>query len=305
VYDDCADAGDEKITASTDNIYSVIEESPSPPNLLSPPVTSSSGSSESMGLLGEIVNEIENRNFDSIYITTLKRDKSKEKAGDTDDEPTYVNTSEMDESQEDAEQEHDEDKSTTSSGYLRPSAINTPVARVAPSAAAAMPTIPTTNLSSFKPSNTAPNIAAISFEGPMASEPKKMAGPTVYKPYHNTVNRQPGSVVAATKSKINNQNKSKIHVSTSANSITNSSSKRPTRTRTPSPKQATTPTATVSKPKVLAKPSISSSALAAKATPVTTPMNRSNSQSKILSAAARPKASTVTALQQKFEAAKK
>uniref|UniRef100_A0A7G3ACA6 Putative adam metalloprotease n=1 Tax=Lutzomyia longipalpis TaxID=7200 RepID=A0A7G3ACA6_LUTLO len=110
-----------------DNIYSVIEESPTPPKLPSPPkVGNISTSVESMGLLGEIVNEIENRNLDSIYSTSTIRKKRSE-----DDDQTYANTSQGADS-EDEYMNMKSNSSTTSSGYLRPTSINTPIARVAP-----------------------------------------------------------------------------------------------------------------------------------------------------------------------------
>lgn len=212
-YDDCeaseaplARISEDNSPNSPDNIYSVIDESPAPtPNqLLSPPHTSTSGSTESMGgLLSEIVNEIQHRNFDSIYIaSTLK--KKKKKADKSDDEPSYVNTSEFDEtSSEDeyADSKMKSNASTTSSGYLRPSAINTvtPIARVAPS----KPETNHVNLSSFKnykndKDSKPPDISAITFKGPVTSKkydevPKEVTqpkpAPVSYKPYHSTVNR--------------------------------------------------------------------------------------------------------------------
>lgn len=61
-------------TTPTDNIYDEIAESPSPPHL-------HSTSTESMGLLGEIVSEMENRNnSDALYIaSTLRKSKSPKK----------------------------------------------------------------------------------------------------------------------------------------------------------------------------------------------------------------------------------
>lgn len=70
-YDDCLNGSPLTQSSlnhpSNDNIYAVIEESP----VTSPETrtNTSSGSSESVGLLGEIVSEIQNRNFDSIYST--------------------------------------------------------------------------------------------------------------------------------------------------------------------------------------------------------------------------------------------
>lgn len=152
-YDDCN--AQETSPQSPDNIYSVIDEG-TPPNLLSPPLTSTSGSGsiESMGsisLLKEIVNEIECRNFDSIYIaSTLGRNKLK-------------NGSEKILNKETPDEQYsstnvDSNASTTSSGYMKPSAINTPIARVNPSKSfTKMPSSSNTSLSSFRSAVTTPN----------------------------------------------------------------------------------------------------------------------------------------------------
>ncbi|XP_047526248.1 disintegrin and metalloproteinase domain-containing protein 12 [Pieris napi] len=130
---------------SSDNIYAIIEESPekhaknfpavSHPIKTAPqeppvgyntpkPITSNSGSTESMGLLGEIVNEIQNRNFDSIYSTsTLARKKEKEKKNAQNRDSTYMNT---DYKTPESVYSNSGAKSTTSSGYLHPSAVNVP-----------------------------------------------------------------------------------------------------------------------------------------------------------------------------------
>lgn len=141
---------------SSDNIYAVIEESPEkhskplpgvPPPIKTIPqpppegyiapkvVPSNSGSTESMGLLGEIVNEIQNRNFESIYsASTLSRKKEKERKAkaaaekrENNRDSTYMNsehykTPESVYSNSGAKS----NVSTTSSGYLHPSAVNVP-----------------------------------------------------------------------------------------------------------------------------------------------------------------------------------
>lgn len=126
---------------STDNIYAVIEESPErhskplpgvppppvktlpqppPEGYIAPrPMPSNSGSTESMGLLGEIVNEIQNRNFDSIYSASTLKKKKKDKNENRDS--TYTNTDSV-YSNSGAKS----NVSTSSSGYLHPSAVNVP-----------------------------------------------------------------------------------------------------------------------------------------------------------------------------------
>ncbi|XP_008199895.2 disintegrin and metalloproteinase domain-containing protein 12 [Tribolium castaneum] len=126
-YDDCLNktAPLAKLTEelSSDNIYAVIEESPvTPPE--DKPKTSSS-SNESMGLLGEIVSEIQNRNFDSIYSTsTLARKKKQEEEAKikSPESDTYVNTP-----YKTPESVYSNMTSSTSSGYILPSAVNPPI----------------------------------------------------------------------------------------------------------------------------------------------------------------------------------
>lgn len=126
-YDDC-EAIEKPISLSKitedhscDNIYSVIDEYQRPTSNKLLTTKGNSGSGGSGGLLGEIVNEIENRNLDSIY--SANRKKSPEPIATT---TTYANTT------EDDYLNMKSNVSTTSSGYLRPSALNAPVARVAP-----------------------------------------------------------------------------------------------------------------------------------------------------------------------------
>lgn len=160
-YDDCeavevvplAKINEDISPAGSDNIYSVIEEYQSPANN-KPKVVFDTPSNQiantSCGLLGEIVNEIENRNLDSIYsVSTLHRNK-------TDTVHPYVNTADI--SSAEYTDEYTPSKSnasTTSSGYLRPSAINAPVARIAPVNKSELAEIQpvkqlSNNLSSFK-----------------------------------------------------------------------------------------------------------------------------------------------------------
>lgn len=138
---------------SADNIYAVIEESPEkrskplpgvpPPIKTLPqpppegyntpkPIPSNSGSTDSMGLLGEIVNEIQNRNFESIYsASTLSRKKEKErkereKAAAGNRDSTYMNSDYKSPESVYSNSGAKSNASTTSSGYLHPSAVNVP-----------------------------------------------------------------------------------------------------------------------------------------------------------------------------------
>ncbi len=132
----------ESSPTNSDNIYAVIEEYQSPAKI---PIPVEKVDSTGIGLLSEIVNEIENRNLDSIYsVTTLNRKKST----DLDTNATYANTSEI--ADQSANEYINLTPSTTSSGYLRPTSINAPIARVSPVKPSDLPTKPVTNsLSSF------------------------------------------------------------------------------------------------------------------------------------------------------------
>lgn len=130
-YDDCLneEATLSNIREEKDNIYAVIEDGPlSSPE--SKPSKSSSTSDESMGLLGEIVSEIQNRNFDSIYSTsTLARKKKEKEQKKLEEEKKnegseiYMNTPVY----KAPESVYSNMSSSTSSGYIHPSAVNPPV----------------------------------------------------------------------------------------------------------------------------------------------------------------------------------
>lgn len=210
-------------TTPSDNIYDEIAESPSPPNL-------NSTSTESMGLLGEIVSEIESRNCDAVYIaSTLRKGKSMPKKDNL-----YINTAEITpiESEEEEYTSPKSIASTTSSGYMRPTGFSTttPIARVAPNHKSSVPY--SNSMSSFKsPPNSAgltsdkggsiksPDLNSISFSSPMNSNlsntcdsqenssgkigtvaPSKPESLRTYKPYHTTINR-PGPYLASIQAK--------------------------------------------------------------------------------------------------------
>lgn len=163
-YDDCmnliSDSSLAKITEESptnDNIYAVIEETlpeksrknteqekqmdneyKLPKRVDSTAVNS--GGLESMGLLSEIVSEISNRNFDSIYSTATLSRKAQENEGASKnaEDPgyngslgTYMNSSHYKSPggsiySNSASGKFNSSSSTTSSGYLNPSALNVP-----------------------------------------------------------------------------------------------------------------------------------------------------------------------------------
>lgn len=158
-YDDCeaveaaplAKITEDISPTHSDNIYSVIDEYQRPKAVTKSPKPAPLSSGGGMGLLGEICNEIENRNLDSIYsVSTLNR----KKGGAPEAHAPYVNTAEINDYGESEYTNTKSNASTTSSGYLRPSAINTPIARVAPVNKPATETPPNkpigNNLSSFR-----------------------------------------------------------------------------------------------------------------------------------------------------------
>ncbi|CAH1976763.1 unnamed protein product [Acanthoscelides obtectus] len=136
-YDDCLNKVSPGSCSSSDNIYAVIEESPKTP--FSPAEECcKSGSSESMGLLGEIVSEIENRTSDSIYSTsTLARKKKEEAEAKLDENVSksyssnrYENTSVFQGGEySDMSGNVKSSASSTYSGYILPSAVKGPTAK--------------------------------------------------------------------------------------------------------------------------------------------------------------------------------
>ncbi|XP_017889804.1 disintegrin and metalloproteinase domain-containing protein 19 [Ceratina calcarata] len=160
-YDDCMNLVSEsslsKITEESptnDNIYAVIEETlpekkknaepekridneyKLPKRVEAPP---NPGGLDSMGLLSEIVSEISNRNFDSIYSTSTlfrKPQKNEEAAKNAEylssgsSMGAYVNSAHYKSPDSiysnSASGKFNSSSSTTSSGYLNPSALNVP-----------------------------------------------------------------------------------------------------------------------------------------------------------------------------------
>ncbi|GBP06242.1 Disintegrin and metalloproteinase domain-containing protein 12 [Eumeta japonica] len=149
-YVDCVESSPAQLShiaeESSDNIYAIIEElpqksiapvrtapQPPPEGYNAPkPITSSSGSTESMGLLGEIVSEIQNRNLDSIYsaatLARRKKEREKQEKLESERDNMYVNTDDYKaaESVYSNSDTKSSAASTTSSGYLHPSAVNVP-----------------------------------------------------------------------------------------------------------------------------------------------------------------------------------
>ncbi|XP_055908941.1 disintegrin and metalloproteinase domain-containing protein 12 isoform X2 [Eupeodes corollae] len=179
-YDDCeaveeplSDIKESPSPTGSDNIYSVIDE------IVSPIQASAEESSDGLGLLGEIVNEIEKRNVDSIYsASTLKSATSSEgikpiapyenvPSGDQESEPDYIKST----------------SSTASGGYIRPSTVSSaaPIARVAP-----------TRSDTSTPANANANANAFSSFKPKV-ENESLTGRTGRTP---TINPKPSTIAS-------------------------------------------------------------------------------------------------------------
>ncbi|XP_044753415.1 disintegrin and metalloproteinase domain-containing protein 12 [Coccinella septempunctata] len=130
-YADCLNQQDNLDSPlSTDNIYAVIEESPIK-------IPEPTNGNDSLGLLGEIVSEIKNRNFDSIYSTSTlarkkKEEEMKQKEGDRDSfsidmENAYSNMGNMKSSASSTSSGYIQPNTQISSGYVQPSTLHKPV----------------------------------------------------------------------------------------------------------------------------------------------------------------------------------
>lgn len=258
-----------------EGIYAVIEESP-----LSPP--RQQGSIESMGLLGEIVNEIEQRNFDAIYIAGTFKKPS----------PNYANIKSpvLDE-----EYQAESNNSTSSSGYMRP------IGRIPPSQSFTNTKMPSTtssnSVSSFKSAKSNSGVTSPQQES-VHSASSKM--------------KKSSSDLGGSRKKSVDESEYKTPTS---NRPVIELKKTPTPPSITLPPKKTTSTSKVpSKPKTFQKPTTTpGSVLPSKSTPSfkaasslsngSAKISTSNSSSsKVLSAAASKK-SNVAALQQKFESA--
>ncbi|XP_066246766.1 disintegrin and metalloproteinase domain-containing protein 9 isoform X2 [Euwallacea similis] len=134
-YDDClnqaaplARLSEESSPTSGDNIYAVIDEVSSPEK---PKATAENN--DTLGLLGEIVSEIQNRNLESIYSSSTLNRKKKEaemkKQKVISPSSEYENASCLYKSENEYSNMGNlkSSASTTSSGYILPSAVNVPV----------------------------------------------------------------------------------------------------------------------------------------------------------------------------------
>ncbi|CAG9763797.1 unnamed protein product [Ceutorhynchus assimilis] len=126
-YDDCLNEALGRISEknspeSGDNIYAVIDESPT----REIKKANNAPDATDSGVLGEIVSEIQNRNFDSIYSTSTLKKKKEAQRVSSPNSSDYANLSP-------SENEYSNmgnlksSASTTSSGYILLFAVNVPV----------------------------------------------------------------------------------------------------------------------------------------------------------------------------------
>lgn len=253
------DAAEARDIGTPDDIYATIEESPNSPK---------QPSVDSMGLLSEIVSEIEKKNIDAIYIAGgLKRNQ-----------PNYANVKEE-------EYQPESNQSTTSSGYMRP------IGRIPPSQSFTatnnkMPSTTSSNsLSSFKSAKSNSGVTSPETVHPASYKMKKSVSdfgrkkieeseyktPTSNRPVELKRTPTPPSITLPKKTTAvtSSQNKPKTSQKPATTSVTSSKS----------------------------TPALKSSSSLNNKLPTS-----NSSTNKALSAAANKK-STVAALQQKFESA--
>ncbi|XP_065371221.1 disintegrin and metalloproteinase domain-containing protein 9 [Calliphora vicina] len=262
-------------TTENDNIYSVIDEIPPAAQTIkrSDLVGSqrnSVASSSDMGLLGEIVNEIEKRNGgDSIYsatATNLVKQKSKDETQKPKQEEAKKETTTTKESQLNTNTKSSLSTTQAQTSYLRPAPVNAPIARVAPTRSDISPT---NAFSSFKPPPHSAAKAAVTATSSSASS----------SAIHSKFN---GNPVGASKAKTFGQKSLTQQKSLPANGVANK------------------PSATIQKPKPLsAKPSLNNNTkkpTKAPTAPTTAAATRSTVSGK--------PSTTVASLTQKFEPSK-
>ncbi|XP_037811310.1 disintegrin and metalloproteinase domain-containing protein 9 [Lucilia sericata] len=262
-------------TNENDNIYSVIDEIPPAAQTIrrSDLVGSqrnSVASSTDMGLLGEIVNEIEKRNGgDSIYsatATNLVKQKSKDETQKPKVEEVKKEATATKESQINTNTKTSLSTTQPQTSYLRPAPVNAPIARVAPTRSDISPT---NAFSSFKPPPHSANAAAATASSSSSS---------------SSATQNKFSGVGAAKAKTFGQKSVTQPKTLPANGVANK------------------PSATIQKPKPLsAKPSFNNNINAKKPTkaptaPTTTAAARSTISGK--------PSTTVASLTQKFEPSK-
>lgn len=226
-YDDCinlaADGGggaaplvdidEESLTSPSDNIYAVIDETPidrsEPKKIVLPKKLSkseytaptgeykvpkpldnnmSAGSSESMGLLGEIVSEIEARNTESIYSSsTLKRKKDRDDEtsstvtdmSDSKSNQIYVNTPwQAGYSNFNSTPKYCASSNSSNSGYVSPISTNRiGEMKTEPECGKEedrnIPSVPDVSAPSYKPYSSSRNGPFAAYYNKSNSDPKK------------------------------------------------------------------------------------------------------------------------------------
>lgn len=252
------DSAESREMATPDDIYATIEESPMSPK---------QPSIESMGLLSEIVSEIEKKNIDAVYIAGgLKRTQ-----------PNYANIKEE-------EYQPESNQSTTSSGYMRP------IGRIPPSqsftATNKMPSTTSSNsLSSFRSAKSNSGVTSPETIHPASSKMKKSISDLGKKKSEESEYKTPTS-----------NRPIELKKTPTPPSITLPKKTTPTSQHN-KPKTTQKPTATPTVPSSKSTPALKTSSSLNNKLPTS-----NSTTNKALSAAANKK-STVAALQQKFESA--